>query len=101
MRAILLQISFTHLIFTLAPRRTDKVGTEAAFHPVEEYMAAVLEWFRAQQLTGPGARPRVYLASDDPRVLGECRDKYPHVEFFGDQNVAKSAALSSRCNHIV
>ena len=74
------------------------MGTEAAFHPVEGYMAAVLELFRAQQLTRPGVRPRVYLASDDPRVLGECRDKYPDVEFFGDQNVAKSAALSSRCN---
>ena len=74
------------------------MGTEAAFHPVEEYMAAVLEWFRAQQLTRPGARPRVYLASDDPRVLGECRDKYPHVEFFGDKKVAESAALSSRYN---
>ena len=74
------------------------MGTEAAFHPVEEYMAAVLELFRAQQLTRPGARPRVYLASDDPRVLGECRDKYPDVEFFGDQNVAKSAASGSRHN---
>ena len=74
------------------------MGTEAAFHPVEEYMAPVLEWFRARQLTRPGARPRVYLASDDPRVLGECRDKYPRVEFFGDQKVAESAALSSRYN---
>ena len=74
------------------------MGKEAAFHPVEEYMAPVLEWFRARQLTRPGARPRVYLASDDPRVLGECRDKYPHVEFFGDQKVAESAALSSRYN---
>ena len=38
----------------------------------------------------------VYVASDDPKVLGECRKKYPEIEFLGDQNVAKSAAVSSR-----
>ena len=32
-------------------RRTDKVGTEAAFHPVEEYMVHVEEWFDMLELT--------------------------------------------------
>ena len=73
-----------------------KVGTEAAYHPVEEYMKHVLEWFRKQKLTQPDIKTRVYVASDEPRVLSECRKKYPDVEFLGDQDVAKSAAVSSR-----
>merc|ERR1719264_897330 len=77
-------------------RRTDKVGTEAAFHPVEEYMKYVEEWFRHYELTHPLKTRRVYVASDDPKVLGQCRKKYPEIEFIGDQNVAKSAAVSSR-----
>ena len=41
---------------------------------------------------------RVYVASDDPKVLSECRKKFPSYEFLGDQSVAKSAAVSSRYN---
>jgi len=85
-----------HPIVGIHIRRTDKVGTEAAFHPVEEYMKYVEEWFRKQELTNADIKRRVYVASDDPKVLGECRKKYPEIEFLGDQNVAKSAAVSSR-----
>jgi len=85
-----------HPIVGIHVRRTDKVGTEAAFHPVEEYMKYVEEWFRKQELTKTDIKRRVYVASDDPKVLGECRKKYPEFEFLGDQNVAKSAAVSSR-----
>ena len=59
-------------------------------------MKHVLEWFRKQKLTQPDIKTRVYVASDEPRVLSECRKKYPDVEFLGDQDVAKSAAVSSR-----
>jgi len=85
-----------HPIVGIHVRRTDKVGTEAAFHSVEEYMKYVEEWFRKQELTQSDVKRRVYVASDDPKVLGECRKKYPDIEFLGDQNVAKSAAVSSR-----
>jgi len=88
--------NFEHPIVGVHIRRTDKVGTEAAYHPVEEYMKHVLEWFRKQKLTQPDIKTRVYVASDEPRVLSECRKKYPDVEFLGDQDVAKSAAVSSR-----
>ena len=59
-------------------------------------MTHVLEWFRKQKLTNPDVKVRVYVASDEPRVLGECRKKYPDVEFLGDQDIARSAAVSSR-----
>merc|ERR1719342_382330 len=88
--------NFEHPIVGVHIRRTDKVGTEAAYHPVEEYMKHVLDWFRNQKLTQPDIKTRVYVASDEPRVLSKCRKKYPDVEFLGDQDVAKSAAVSSR-----
>jgi len=88
--------NFEHPVVGIHIRRTDKVGTEAAFHSVEEYMKYVEEWWRKQELLKPGVKRKVYVASDDPKVLGECRKKYPEVEFLGDQNIAKSAAVSSR-----
>lgn len=88
--------NFEHPIVGVHVRRTDKVGTEAAFHSVEEYMGHVLEWFREYELSHELGTKRVYVASDDPKVLGECRKKYPDIEFLGDQTVAKSAAVSSR-----
>nr|DAA64667.1 TPA_inf: alpha1,6 fucosyltransferase [Lepeophtheirus salmonis] len=78
-------------------RRTDKVGTEAAFHPVEEYMEYVEERFKYLDASlGSNVERRVYVASDDPRVLVECRKKFPHYSFYGDATVARSAAVSSR-----
>ena len=57
-------------------------------------MTHVLEWFRKQKLTRPDVKARVYVASDEPRVLAECRDKYPDVEFLGD--IERNAAVDSR-----
>merc|ERR1719282_959545 len=73
LKATVENFKFEHPIVGIHIRRTDKVGTEAAFHSVEEY-----------------------VTSDEPRVLGECRKKYPDVEFLGDQDIARSAAVSSR-----
>lgn len=85
-----------HPIVGIHVRRTDKVGTEAAFHSVEEYMKYVDEYFSKYELTQSLDKRRVYVASDDPKVLGEFRKKWPEYEFLGDQSVAKSAAVSSR-----
>ena len=53
-----------HPIVGVHIRRTDKVGTEAAFHPVEEYMVHVEEWFRKQRLSDPTVKSRVYIGED-------------------------------------
>lgn len=57
-------------------RRTDKVGTEAAFHPLEEYMNHVEEYYKQLEMTQPVDVRRVYLASDDPTVLKDAKAKY-------------------------
>ena len=54
-------------------RRTDKVGLEAAFHSVEEYMLYVDEWFDTYEQKHPGVKRKVYLASDDPTVLSDAK----------------------------
>jgi len=89
-------LGFEHPIVGVHIRRTDKVGTEAAFHAVEEYMKYVAEWFDQYELTKKVSERRVFVASDDPKVLGECRKKFPDYTFVGDQAVAKSAGVSSR-----
>lgn len=81
--------------------RTDKVGTEAAFHHVDEYMQQVERWFRGYALTHgpPGAnswRKRIFLATDDYRVLKEIQNKYPDYEVATEQQNSRSAVLSSR-----
>ena len=59
--------------FSVHVRRTDKVGLEAAFHGVEEYMLYVDEWFDAYEHRHPGIKRKVYLASDDPSVLSDAK----------------------------
>lgn len=49
-------------------RRTDKVGTEAAFHPIHEYMAHVHDYYAQLELTAAVDERRVYIATDDASV---------------------------------
>lgn len=56
-------------------RRTDKVGTEAAFHPIEEYMVHVEEQFQLLARRVHVDKKRVYLATDDPSLLQEAKTK--------------------------
>lgn len=56
-------------------RRTDKVGTEAAFHTIEEYMVHVEEHFQLLARRMQVDKKRVYLATDDPSLLKEAKTK--------------------------
>lgn len=79
-------------------RRTDKVGTEAAYHSIDEYMLHVDDWFATYQLrhNDEVIKKRVYVATDDPTVLPEAKEKYPDYEFLGDLSISQSAQLNSR-----
>lgn len=77
-------------------RRTDKVGTEAAFHHITEYMGHVADYYDQLELTQELERRTVYLASDDPNVLEDARRKYPEYTFLGDAAIAKTAATHRR-----
>ena len=53
-------------------RQTDKVGTEAVFRSIEEYMTHVKEWYdQCAITTGDDVdQQRVFLATDDPQYCG-------------------------------
>ena len=57
-------------------RRTDKVGTEASYHGIEEYMFHVNQYYEYLETRQTVDRRRVYIATDDARVLGDAKEKY-------------------------
>ncbi|KAH8324095.1 hypothetical protein KR074_009011 [Drosophila pseudoananassae] len=77
-------------------RRTDKVGTEAACHSVEEYMTYVEDYYRTLEVNGSSVTRRIFLASDDALVIEEARRKYPEYQIIGDPEVARMASVSTR-----
>ncbi|XP_016317189.1 alpha-(1,6)-fucosyltransferase-like [Sinocyclocheilus anshuiensis] len=90
------KLGFKHPIIGVHVRRTDKVGTEAAFHPIEEYMVHVEEQFQYMAQRGHVDKKRVYLATDDPSLLQEAKTKYTDYEFISDNSISWSASLHNR-----
>ena len=75
-------IGFVKPIVGIHVRRTDK-KSEAPYRSVEEYMKYVVEYFEHLELK-EGKKletKRVYVASDDPSILGECQKKFPGYFF--------------------
>ena len=56
-------------------RRTDKIFAEAAFHGIDEYMVHVEEWYEQLNLTETVEQKRVFIATDDPAVIKEAKEK--------------------------
>ncbi|KAL1455011.1 hypothetical protein WDU94_009137 [Cyamophila willieti] len=90
------KINFQKPIVGIHIRRTDKVGTEAAFHHVDEYMAGVEEYYKQLALTQTVNEKRVYVATDDPQVLTEIQEKYPQYKVLGDPSIALTASVGRR-----
>ena len=66
-------------------RRTDK-KTEAFYQPIEAYMKHVKEYFEKIEIENKTKleEKRVYVASDDPNILDECKQKFPGFFFFNE-----------------
>ncbi|XP_014661833.1 PREDICTED: alpha-(1,6)-fucosyltransferase-like [Priapulus caudatus] len=90
------KLGFLSPIVGVHIRRTDKVGTEAALHTVQEYMYHVEDYYQKLELRWPVKVKRVYIATDEPRVLSEARKLYPGYTFLGDESVARTASLGQR-----
>ena len=110
-------MKFRKPIVGIHVRRTDKVGTEAAFHAIDEYMFHAAAYFDRVEMQRKVDVRRIYLASDDASVLPEAKKKYrltlwlrkmsfhfyfhlsfryPGYEFLGDVAIAKGAAVATR-----
>ncbi|XP_042856790.1 alpha-(1,6)-fucosyltransferase-like [Penaeus japonicus] len=73
-------------------RRTDKLNREARLIKLEEYMEAVDDFFDDLEVREKVATRRIYLATDDPRVLQEAKKKYPNYELvFNEESVATAS----------
>ncbi|CAI2354203.1 unnamed protein product [Caenorhabditis sp. 36 PRJEB53466] len=78
-------------------RRTDKVGTEAAFHSLKEYVEWTEIWFKVEEKRqGKRLTRRIFIASDDPTVVPEAKKDYPEYEVYGSTEIAQTAQLSNR-----
>ncbi|KAJ3646334.1 hypothetical protein Zmor_023926 [Zophobas morio] len=90
------RMGFKRPIVGVHVRRTDKVGTEAAYHGIEEYMAAVEDYYKQLELKETIDKRRIYLATDDPKVILDAKNKYPQYEVIGDPSISKTAGISTR-----
>ncbi|XP_038075325.1 alpha-(1,6)-fucosyltransferase-like [Patiria miniata] len=90
------RLGFKHPIVGVHVRRTDKVGTEASFHGIQEYMVHVEEYYLTLERTQPITERRVYLATDDATLLAEAKKVYPQYIFISDNAISQSAGLASR-----
>ena len=97
--------NFKSPIVGIHVRRTDKVGTEASFHPLSEYMKHVDQFYDRLHLDaqrrgekGFNVERSVYLATDDPGIWTKEVPEYEEkgYYFLGDADVANSAGVGTR-----
>ncbi|XP_054159027.1 alpha-(1,6)-fucosyltransferase-like [Oppia nitens] len=85
-------------------RRTDKIGTEAAFHPLAEYMKFVadyydrLDLFYERNQTNTKVERLVYLATDDSSLWSKEIKPFEDMGyiFIGDSQISQTASLGRR-----
>lgn len=96
------RFNFKRPIVGVHVRRTDKVGSEAAYHPLSEYMALVSDYYDQldlyQERNGSDAKVErnVYLATDDPGIWRKETNKYEDKGFFfmGDSDIGMFSVMS-------
>ncbi|KII68810.1 Alpha-(1,6)-fucosyltransferase [Thelohanellus kitauei] len=68
-------IEFSSPIVGVHVRRTDKTEAEAKCYPIKAYMKYVELYFRKIEQTTQISTKQVYLATDDPELIGEFRSR--------------------------
>ncbi|KAI1301497.1 Aryl hydrocarbon receptor nuclear translocator -like protein [Halotydeus destructor] len=98
------RLQFRRPIVGVHVRRTDKVGTEAAYHPLSEYMKFVEDYYNQLELYNQrrGKEEKVerivYLATDDPGIWTKETPDYENkgYTFIGDADIAQTAGIGTR-----
>lgn len=99
------RVNFRTPIVGIHVRRTDKVGSEASFHPLSEYMVHVNDFYDKQNVerlrsNSAADQPEklVYLATDDPGIWTKETQTFEDkgFQFLGDSDVANSAGIGTR-----
>ena len=63
------------IIFSVHVRRRDKLNYGSVKHEVEEYMNYAEAYFKRLEDRGRSVTRRIYLATDDARVINEFKEK--------------------------
>jgi glycoprotein 6-alpha-L-fucosyltransferase len=98
------RFQFRRPIVGIHVRRTDKVGSEAAFHPLSEYMQFVEDFYNKLEIKQQRERKDekiervVYLATDDPGIWTKETPAYEEkgYTFIGDSDIAQTAGIGTR-----
>lgn len=91
------EIGFSSPIVGIHVRRSDKINKEAKFHDLEEYMYHVEDYYKRIELEEPRQERKVFVATDDPKVIEECREKYQRYNCLGfSENANLASKLKSR-----
>jgi glycoprotein 6-alpha-L-fucosyltransferase len=78
-------------------RRTDKIKEEK-YHDLDEYMVHVEEWYQSYGRTNKMDKKRIFIATDEPKVIAEAKANYTDYEVYATEDIAGSAKLESRYN---
>ncbi|XP_076353679.1 alpha-(1,6)-fucosyltransferase-like isoform X2 [Tachypleus tridentatus] len=84
---------FIHPIVGLHVRRTDKIGKEASSWNVEEYMVHVEDFYRQLELEQSVSVKRVFVATDDHKVLRSLQESYKNYTFLTNLKGIKTAEV--------
>lgn len=89
------KIGFTKPIVGVHVRRTDKI--EIPFHNIEEYMSVVDEHYDILELSGQVITRRIFLCTDEPKVIQDVRTKYSNYEIIvNEENSQLANDLNAR-----
>ena len=69
--------------YSVHVRRTDKIRNEKSYHGIEEYMYHVQQYYEYLETRQTVDRRRVYIATDDPSVLTQAKEKYVRMYVVG------------------
>lgn len=81
---------YKHPIVAMHIRRTDK-KREAAYHDVREYMQHAEEFYNRLTLKGEAIQRRIFIATDEPAVIGEVKSKFPQYKVISNRQSASQA----------
>ncbi|XP_042858228.1 alpha-(1,6)-fucosyltransferase-like, partial [Penaeus japonicus] len=91
------RIGYENPIVGVQVRRTDKLLHDSRLIELEEYMEAVDDFFDDLELRGTNVTTRrIYLATDDPKVIQEAKEKYPNYDIVCNEKSVATASLSLR-----
>ncbi len=85
------RLKFKKTIVGVHIRRTDKY-LETDFQPVELYMEAVNGFYDQLELTEKVEQRRIYLLTDEPKVIEEIRRNYTNYEVIVNEDASKKAS---------